>query len=103
MISGTFTVTASDNPDLAVGTEYPLNIDDTSVTLSFVTTSVVTAVGTQTSGGDTTSAPTPTDAVGGAQPGDNEIAPGVPTADEVDNGPAQGEQLAPESTPPATA
>jgi hypothetical protein len=103
VITGTFTVETSDDATLVVGESYPLSIDDTTVDLSVVTTSVITATGITQAAPSSDGTTAPTDAAGGEQPGDNEIAPGVPAADEVDTGLAAGETPAAESVPPATA
>lgn len=102
MISGTFTVETSTDPLLSVGAVVPLSIDDSVVDVTVVTTSVVTVTAIPP---DTASASTatPTDGEDTQEAGSNELAPGVPAADEPDTGPAPGEELAPESTPPATA
>jgi hypothetical protein len=102
MITGTFTVETSTDPLLLVGASVPLSIDDSVVDVTVVTTSVVSvsAIPPDTASASTA---TPTDGEDTIDSGSNELAPGVPAADEPDNGPEAGEQLAPESTPPATA
>lgn len=102
MISGTLTISSSDDDRFVVGQQYALNIDST-VELDVVTTTSITAT---VPAGDTP-APSTTSGLDGATPLDPTDAAGDPgadaTDDEPDTGPEAGEQLAPESTPPATA
>jgi hypothetical protein len=102
MISGTLQISASDDSRFAVGSQIVLNIDST-VELDVVTTTTVTAT---SAAGETPAPSTPSDTTS-ATPVDPTDAAGDPGAsgadDEVDTGPEAGEQLAPDSTPPATA
>lgn len=45
MISGSFSVQATDDPRFVVGQSYAINIDDTTITLAEVTTTTITATG----------------------------------------------------------
>lgn len=102
MITGTFTVETSDNAALPIGASVPLSIDNSVVDVEIVTTSTVTVTAIPTDTSSTSDTP-PTEVGTTTADTPNEIAPGVPAADEPDTGPAPGEQLAADSTPPATA
>jgi hypothetical protein len=102
MISGTLTISASDDDRFVVGSQIVLNIDS-SVELDVVTTTSVTAT---VPAGDTVTPSTPADPTTADTPDPTSAAgdPGADaTDDEPDTGPAPGEQLAADSTPPATA
>jgi hypothetical protein len=102
MLNGTFTVESSDNAALPVGASVPLSIDDSVVAVTIVTETTVT-VGAIPPDTASDTPETPTDASDTTDAGSNELAPGVPKADEVDTGLDPGETPAPDSVPPATA
>lgn len=72
MITGSFTVTASDNGSLVVGQSYPLSIDDSSVDVLLTTTTqvAVTAIPVSVTTPDPTSATT-----GGDSPDGGDSSP----------------------------
>lgn len=74
MISGTFSVTSSDNDALAVGNSYPLSIDDTQVDVSVLTATTVEVAALPT---DTSDSSDPTDGTSDAG-GDTSIVPSDP-------------------------